>query len=84
MTASKSSNRPHYFGHLDIADVDGDWLEAADATCNVLVVKRRREILEVYRHGWLDSQSVVCSEATKDCPDCPETVRCACQTHCST
>ncbi|CAM9775636.1 unnamed protein product, partial [Laminaria digitata] len=57
-------------------DVDGDWLEAADATCNVLVVQRRREILEVYRHGWLDSQSVVCPEATKDCPDCPETVRC--------
>lgn len=35
----------------------------------------------MYRHGWLDSQSIVCPEATKDCSGCPEVVRCACRAH---
>ena len=77
-------NRVDIWIILALTGVDGDWLEAADAMCNTLVLQRRREILKVYRDGWRDNQSVVCPQATNDCPDCPETVRCACRPHYST
>lgn len=51
------------------AGVTGDWLEAADQTCTTLVLQRRREVLEVYRHGRLDAQSTACSSPAKEVPE---------------
>lgn len=46
-------------------EATGDWLAAADATCIILVTRRRREILEVYRHGRMDAQGVDCSQLSE-------------------
>lgn len=57
--------RSHPFSVQSSTETSGDWLEAADATCTALVKQRRREILEVYRHGRLDSQGVDCSQLSE-------------------